>query len=598
MKSSKGCGILTLTETQVWLAERAPTGFLVALWLDPEEAKALALPGGESAESLHVTLAFCGDASEMDELLQARAITAVDNAVRYRDPIEGKVAGYGRFNASESSDGQDVFYASVDVPALFSLRQCVLDCLSEQGVGVSTNHGYTPHVTLAYLDSGAKNPVDSLDPTPLKFKAVTIMAGERRIDIPFWISPYPDAAISMAAKDDLTELPVDAPLGSELVRPLYFGQFSKEWIPYLPKPGTYVHGQYGNMDLTAEVYDQMLSNFNNYVFKQDLPIRATHTTSDGGAIGWIKPGGMRLADDGSLEVKPEWNELGQGLVDDDRFRYVSAEFCREWINPVTQEAIKNVAVGLALVTRPHFKTDVLKPLSASEALAFAEATASHKESGAAGEGTEVDKDKVETPVDKLAEVVAPVVTAALVAADPAKPAEPIFQPLSLGDMVITAEARKVERQQFADLAARVDLAERRATTAEAAQAAMQRERRLEKYKAEVTGRSAENGVAWFGPVQENVEQLVSLAEAHGDDSTQVQWTIKQKRNEAQAIKNSGLFDPISLSQGEDGATITAQVSMLAEQLKVANPTMSHDAAVAKVYNDNPELYTRSLLSKR
>lgn len=599
MKSSKDSNVFMLTETQVWLAEQQPSGFLVALWLDPDVAATLALPEGESANSLHVTLAYCGDAGEIDELTQARAITAVDNAVRYRDPVEGKIAGYGRFNASESSDGQDVFYASVDVPALSSLRQCIVDCLSEQGVPVSTNHGYTPHITLAYLDSGADNPVDSLADTPLKFAAVTIMAGEHRIDIPFWVTPYPETSISMSSKDELSEIPVDAPLGSDLVRPLYFGSFDKEWIPFLPKPGTYVHGQYGDMNLTTETYEEMLRNFNNHVFKQDLPIRATHTPADGGAIGWIKSGGMRLADDGSLEVKPEWNELGKGLVEDDRFKYVSAEFCTKWTNPVTQEVIPNVAVGLALVTRPHFKTDVLKPLSASEALAFAEATASEKESGIAGEGTEVDKEKVEESAEKLAEVVAPVV-AAVAAAEVAKPVEAATQAISLNDLtqvVITAEQRATERRAFADLTARVELAERRATSAEASQAAMQRERRVEKYTAEVTGRSAENGVAWFGSIQENVGQLVSLAESHGDDSTQVRWTITQKRNEAQAIKNTRLFDPISLAQAEDGSSITAQVSMLSEQLLLANPNMTKDQAITRVYAENPELYTRSLTAR-
>src|SRR5690606_17189047 len=103
-------------------AARQHNGLLVALWLPASTAAQLALPGGEPPDALHVTLCYCGDVAEMDELTIYRAINAVDRTVNYRPPLEGRIGGYGRFSASESSDGREVFYAAVDVPDLAEMR--------------------------------------------------------------------------------------------------------------------------------------------------------------------------------------------------------------------------------------------------------------------------------------------------------------------------------------------------------------------------------------------------------------------------------------------------------------------------------------------
>jgi hypothetical protein len=458
----------------------------------------------------------------------------------------------------------------------------------DKGVFVDSNHGYTPHITLAYLDPEKNNPLSEIEATLLEFDSVTVMSGSRRIDIPFWRAEPPYSL------SETIELPLNSPVDVNPGRAL-FGDFSKEWIPFLPKPGKYVHESFGNLDFTAETYSDIIRNFDNYVYKQDLPIRATHMPSDGGAIGWIKPGGLRLAEDGSIEAKPEWNELGKGLIEDNRFLYTSAEFCKVWTNPVTQEKIPNVAVGLALVTRPHFKTDVLAPLSEREALAFSEAEASQTESGVAGEGQLMDpKDTTATPPASITTPPAPTeTTTAPPAVNPLDPNNQVVLS-DLNTVVLTAEQRRLERQQFADLNSRVELAERRAVTAEAKVAEMEAERRTEKYTAEVLGRSSENNVAWFGPVKENVQHLVSLAEKYGDNSAEVKWAVTQKRNEATAIHKTGIFDPISVGVAPDGASAQAQVAHLAEQMMISNPGMSREAAETKVYDQNPDLYLKTL----
>lgn len=622
-----------LSEIQIWLAEQSQDGFLVALWLPPEASTSLALEGGEPPEALHITLAFCGSAADMDELVQSLVVASIYDLIRYRDPLEGVISGYGRFTATEGSDEKDVFYATPDIVRLAELRQDIVNCLLDRGIPVSTSPGFTPHITLAYIDPGSPNPVDEIPKVSMKFDGVTVMSGSRRIDIPFW-KPEPSVYLS-----ESYVLPPEAPLGTNEARALYFGDFNKEWIPFLPKPGVYRHDVFGTLDFTSETYKEILQNFDNYVYKQDLPIRATHTPADGGAIGWIRPGGLRLAQDGSIEAKPEWNELGKGLVEDDRFLYTSAEYCKVWTNPVTQKKIPNVAVGLALVTRPHFKTDVLNPLSESEALAFSEARASTKILepttnepillGSSTEGRESlgssieeststkstqfgeaekgimmpsTKEKDETQeattlsAQSGAETVVNPTDSSSGAGPGANPLDP-NKALVLSDLtqvVLTAEQRQRERQMFSDLQTRVELAERRAVSAETKLTEIQKERLSEKFTAEVIGRSAENGQPWFGDPKANVSHLVSLAETYGEDSAEVRWAVTQKRNEAAAIRNTGIFDPISIGGTEEGASVHAQVSRLAEQLRSSNPSLTAEQALAKAYDENPDLYVRSL----
>jgi 2'-5' RNA ligase len=464
---------LEFSENQLWFAERQHSGFLVALWLDPADAEKLVVPGGEPYSELHVTLAYCGDYTGIDE---TNPSSNYRRRIRYREiytsVLDGTIAGFGRFVASESSDGKDVFYATPDVPRLFDVRQQIVECLRCNGLSVSSAHGYTPHITLAYIDTDAETPKYEVPELSLKFAGVTVMSGTRRIDIPFWQDEQ-EATISMSESG---ELPLSAPLGSQPARALYFGSFDREWIPFLPKPGVYSHEAFGSLDLTSETYDEMLRNFDSYVYKQDLPIRATHMPDTSGAIGWIKPGGMRLAEDGSLEVKPEWNELGRGLVDGDRFRYASAEFCQTWRNPVTEEVVNNVAIGLALVTRPHFKTDVLNPLSASEALAFgefvdkevAESTETPPESE---KGTQLDPVTITNnstnanPLAVATSATIPPTETTPVVATPVVATPPVLEDVTLSDLtqvVLSAEQRQQERRMFSDLTTRVELAERRA----------------------------------------------------------------------------------------------------------------------------------------
>jgi 2'-5' RNA ligase len=129
---------------------KAGNGVMIAWFVPAELAAQLAIPDGEKPEELHVTLGYFGKAVSESQLKTIREqLTTI--AQKYA-PLQGKVGGIGRFPASESSDGKDVIIELVDVARLESLREEILRELEVNSVPAVRTHGYTPHITLAYVD--------------------------------------------------------------------------------------------------------------------------------------------------------------------------------------------------------------------------------------------------------------------------------------------------------------------------------------------------------------------------------------------------------------------------------------------------------------
>jgi len=162
------------------------TGVMLALYPSPELAAQIAAMDGVDmpAEALHVTLAYAGKVDALTDLQVAGAIVAAQKTATYNEPLAGTINGLGRFNASPSSDGKDVIYAVVDVPGLDELRSDLNECLEEYGIEPSETHGYTPHMTLAYIDAGAPSPIATMPTLPLMFNSVSVAVGGKRVDYP------------------------------------------------------------------------------------------------------------------------------------------------------------------------------------------------------------------------------------------------------------------------------------------------------------------------------------------------------------------------------------------------------------------------------
>lgn len=544
IRAAMGRGVRIPNEqlpTALQLAEGSYTGLLVALWLDEATAQAIAQPGGEPAENLHITLAIVPDMADADDLTFARIVAAVDNEAAWTPPLTGTIGGHGRFFGGE--DG-DVIYAAPDVPGLTELRQRVVTALTYNPTNTrpSDEHGFTPHITLAYVPTGAEM-TPELPELNLRFSSVVVVAGSRRIVIP--LRGEPDGMVYAE--------PTEAHVGVRLIKPRTFSTAS-EWVQFLPTPGTYTHAAFGQLDFSPEKYAAIVENFSANVYGQDLPINVEHDYKAAGAVGWIRE--MRLSDDGSIEVRPEWNDRGRSLIDEDRFRYVSAEIYDQWQDPVTGAFHDNVAVGMALCVRPHFKSDVLRPLAASE-------TGASDAGQSRQEGIGVPEDAKNQPS----------------AASPA---------VTLSE----AEVREYRELKPKYEATVTELAEARTTIAaqEGRISSLETAQRTARFTALVKG--ADGGPRWFGDVADHVAMLTDLAASFGEDSEQVTRYIATNTKYATSVADAGLFSAKGTGEGGEttGKTAWDQVQEKARVYAEANG-VTQQAAIAHVLTTDRDLAT-------
>lgn len=164
----------------------AHTGVMVALYPDVGAAKAIAAQQGvtEPVDELHLTLAFLGDSSETalatnkDKLIAAVKQWAVEKG----QALKGTINGLGRFFHAEDDQTNAVF-VSPDVPGLPELRQSLCDWIKQSGFDYAQNHGFTPHITVAYVPLDAPTPTIRIE-TPVTFSQVTLAWGDERYDYP------------------------------------------------------------------------------------------------------------------------------------------------------------------------------------------------------------------------------------------------------------------------------------------------------------------------------------------------------------------------------------------------------------------------------
>lgn len=172
------------------------SGAMVACYLPPRLAKSIAVAGGVSPADLHLTIAYVKDPSPADIVAMRDACRAAAAAIA--SPIRGRFAGVGRFSASETSDGQDVHYASLDAPDLHDARHAVASMLSARGLTMSRAHGFTPHVTLAYSAPDADSPIKRISPVEVALSGLWLAQGDVRCGF------YPFGARAPAASSIAT----------------------------------------------------------------------------------------------------------------------------------------------------------------------------------------------------------------------------------------------------------------------------------------------------------------------------------------------------------------------------------------------------------
>jgi 2'-5' RNA ligase len=160
---------------------------MLALYPPAALARKLAIPGGLDPADMHVTVAYTGLAADTDRKQLRKAAKALAG----RPPVTATISGHARF----TSDTKDVIVALVDSPHLEELRATALGELNARGVAVPRDHGYTAHMTIAYVGKDDPDPVGRLPARPVTFDAVTASHGTSRKARPF------DTSLAEAARE-------------------------------------------------------------------------------------------------------------------------------------------------------------------------------------------------------------------------------------------------------------------------------------------------------------------------------------------------------------------------------------------------------------
>jgi 2'-5' RNA ligase len=154
---------------------------MIALYPPPEVAERLAIPDGLPADEIHLTVAYTGDCADVDEF----TLAAAASSLAARQPVAATISGHARFTGGD--DG-DVIVALVDSPMLDALRRTAVDALATRGIAIPSEHGFTAHMTLCYLDPGDPDPVGRLAAFPVVFTGVSAEYGTTRYTFPFTAS--------------------------------------------------------------------------------------------------------------------------------------------------------------------------------------------------------------------------------------------------------------------------------------------------------------------------------------------------------------------------------------------------------------------------
>lgn len=146
---------------------KAGSGIMIGYFLPTEQAEALQVEGGESADEIHLTLAYFGKVDQHTEGEIETLKKQVERFSRRYAPLQGKIDGIAKFPPTDSSDSKEVLVRLVNVPRLERFREELLEELEDQQWEAYATHGYVPHITLAYKEPGSLKELP--EATPIEF---------------------------------------------------------------------------------------------------------------------------------------------------------------------------------------------------------------------------------------------------------------------------------------------------------------------------------------------------------------------------------------------------------------------------------------------
>ena len=124
---------------------------VVALSIPKHVSSKIFIHDGEPECDLHVTLAYVSPDCDIATL----RMVVSHFAKEILEPLQLTTTGVGRY---VNHPGSDVLYVSVDSPTLNLERERLISRLEMNGIVVSKEHGFNPHITVKYIDKSEPTP--------------------------------------------------------------------------------------------------------------------------------------------------------------------------------------------------------------------------------------------------------------------------------------------------------------------------------------------------------------------------------------------------------------------------------------------------------
>lgn len=125
----------------------------------------------EIYNNLHLTLAFLGETAEVNII---RTLQSMFDVAEYQNKVEGQIQGLARFI---SGGDQDVFVLTYDSPDLPELHRKLSQELIWKGVRIPGEHGFIPHITLAYIGKDDDLPSNTFTPFGMTITDIELVNG-------------------------------------------------------------------------------------------------------------------------------------------------------------------------------------------------------------------------------------------------------------------------------------------------------------------------------------------------------------------------------------------------------------------------------------